>query len=86
MITLRFTGAIASAVAGEITRLAQHPEFHESEGVAYKAAMDRLGSDAGKHCESFRRDCLVTDLIGAWPGPFGAALNMARMHAGELKP
>jgi len=84
IITLRFSGAIASAVAGEITRLEQHPDFYRSEGVAYKAAFDRLGSFAEKHTEACRRDCLIASLIGAWPR--GAALNMARLHAGELKP
>jgi hypothetical protein len=56
-ISSGFTGAIASAVAGEINRLAHHPEFHHSEGAAYKAAWDRAGSNALKHCEAFRMDC-----------------------------
>jgi len=67
-ISQGFTGAIASAVAGEVTRLAAHPEFHQSEGVAYKAAWDRLG-DAAKAphspalnlCAAFRRDCVVSE-------------------------
>ena len=84
MISKRFTGAIASAVAGEVIRLEQHPEFHQSEGVAYKAAFDRAGSDNAKHIEAHRRDCLIASLVAAWPK--GAALNMARVHAGELKP
>jgi len=63
MLTLKFSGAIASAVAGEVTRLEAHPEFFTSEGAAYKAAWDRAGSNALNHCEAFRRDCLLTSLI-----------------------
>lgn len=73
MLTKRFTGPIASAVAGEITRLKQHPDF-PGEGVAYKAAWDRAGSDALKHCEAFRRDCVLSSAAitvrgagGSWP-------------------
>jgi len=60
---LPHSGPIAQAVAGEVDRLTHHPDFHLSEGAAYKAAWDRAGSDALKHCESFRRDCLTLD---AW--------------------
>lgn len=63
MISLRFTGPIASAVAGEVTRLIAHPDFYLSEGAAYKAAWDRGGSDALKHAEAFRRDCLIASLV-----------------------
>lgn len=63
-LSMRFTGAIASAVAGEINRLEQHPGFQQ-EGAAYKAAWDRQGSNALKHCESFRRDCLTVDAFRA---------------------
>lgn len=66
-ISARFTGAIASAVAGEVTRLDLHPEFHRSEGSAYKGAWSRLGSDPLKHCEAARRDCLVASLVAALP-------------------
>lgn len=62
-ISLRFTGAIASAVAAEITRLQQHPDLWTTEGGAYKAAWDRAGSDAMKHAESFRRDCQLSSYI-----------------------
>lgn len=79
VLTIRFTGPIAAAVAGEITRIrhAQAVNVRRSrhtprgpglrdylvpgEGAAYKAAWDRQGSDSGKHCEAFRRDCLLTD-------------------------
>jgi len=57
------TGPIVQAVTLEVERLSLHPKFHPSEGAAYKAAWDRAGSDALKHCESFRRDCLTLD---AW--------------------
>lgn len=67
-ISLRFTGAIASAVAAEVNRLEKHPDFYTSEGAAYKAAWDRAGSDALTHCEAFRRDCLISSLFAAHPG------------------
>jgi hypothetical protein len=68
MMKLPHSGPIAQAVAGEIDRLTQHPDFHLSEGAAYKAAWDRAGSDALKHCESFRRDCLIASLVASYPG------------------
>lgn len=74
MLTLKFSGAIASAVAEEITRLESHPEFFTSEGAAYKAAWDRAGSDALNHCETFRRDCLIASLYAAHPGACVRAL------------
>lgn len=58
MLSLQFTAAIPAAVAGEVTRLTQHPDFG-GEGAAYKAAWDRAGSSALKHCEAFARDCSV---------------------------
>lgn len=79
-ITAGFTGAIASAVAGEVNRLQQHPELCISEGGAYKAAWSRLGSDPQGHCEAARRDCLVSSLIVTLPR--AAALNLARGQAG----
>jgi hypothetical protein len=62
------TGPIVEAVTLEVDRLALHPKFHPSEGAAYKAAWDRAGSDALKHCESFRRDCLIASLVASYPG------------------
>lgn len=80
MLTLKFTGPIAAAVAGEITRLSQHPEFHASEGAAYKAAWDRQApqvrgsaeSPALNLCKAFRRDCVLSSIAvmaprGSWP-------------------
>lgn len=88
MITLRFSGAIASAVAGEITRLSQHPEFHQSEGVAYKAAWDRLADEAKAPrspvpglCGDFARDAAAME-AGV---RFGRrALAVILMQRGEL--
>lgn len=61
---LPHSGPIAQAVAGEVDRLCDFTSsFSQSEGAAYKAAWDRQGSDALKHCESFRRDCLIASLI-----------------------
>jgi hypothetical protein len=62
------TGPIVQAVTLEVERLSLHPKFHPSEGAAYKAAWDRAGSDALKHCEAFRRDCLIASLFAAYPG------------------
>jgi hypothetical protein len=56
-ITAGFTGAIASAVAGEVNRLDQHPKLWRSEGGAYKAAWDRAGGDALHCCDDFEADC-----------------------------
>jgi len=84
MMKLPHSGPIAQAVAGEVDRLTNHPNFHESEGAAYKAAWDRAGSDALKHCESFRRDCQRAGLVAALPR--SGALNMARFDAGMVKP
>jgi hypothetical protein len=82
MMKLPHSGPIAQAVAGEIARLDQHPDFHQSEGAAYKAAWDRAGSDALKHCESFRRDCLTASLVASHPGECVRALIAE--HAGRL--
>jgi len=89
MTHLPHSGPIAQAVAGEIARLTNHPDFSLSEGAAYKAAWDRAGSDALKHCEAFRRDCLIASLVAGYPHEcvtalirdhhsHPAALNLAR--------
>lgn len=63
MLKLPHSGPIAQAVAGEIDRLTDFTSsFQQSEGAAYKAAWDRQGSDALKHYEAFRRDCLIASL------------------------
>lgn len=62
------SGPIVQAVAGEIDRLTNFTSaFYQSEGAAYKAAWDRQGSDALKHCESFRRDCLIASFLVGYP-------------------
>lgn len=87
-ISSGFTGAIASAVAGEVNRLAAHPEFFRSEGVAYKAAFDRMGGDANalRYCADHEADravmacgvrygrkvCLSLAGVMKRPGPQGA--------------
>jgi hypothetical protein len=75
-ISAGFKGPIASAVAGEVVRLDQHPDFWKCEGGAYKAAWDRLkpadckapGSPALNLCEAHRRDCQLASLAASHPG------------------
>jgi hypothetical protein len=75
-ISAGFSGPIVSAVAGEVVRLDQHPDFWKCEGGAYKAAWDRLkpldskapGSPALNLCEAHRRDCQLAALAAAHPG------------------
>lgn len=67
MLTIRFTGKIAGAVAGEVSRIAEHPAYAAAEGAAYKAAWDRAGSNYDKHSEAFRRDCLMSSLVVCHP-------------------
>jgi len=72
---LPHSGPIAQAVAGEIDRLTDFTSaFQHSEGAAYKAAWDRAGSDAQKHLEANRRDCLIASLFAAHPGECVRAL------------
>lgn len=61
---LRNRESIAGAVAREIDRIDRTGETH-GEGAAYKAAWDRKGSDAFKHCETFVADCNAMH-SGAW--------------------
>jgi hypothetical protein len=72
------TGPIVEAVTLEVNRLALHPKFHPSEGAAYKAAWDRQGSDSLKHCEVFRRDCLISSLFANYPRECVVALINSR--------
>lgn len=54
---LRFKDSIAGAVAREIER------GIGIEGVAYKAAWDRRGSDSMKHCEALTVDCALVESL-----------------------
>ena len=49
---------IAGAVAREINRLEFTPT-KQIEGLAYKAAFDRMGSAAEKHVIAFSRDNVI---------------------------
>lgn len=63
-MALRTKESIAGAVAREIDRI-QVTGNAAGEGSAYKAAFDRAGSDALKHCDAFAVDCDAM-AIGAW--------------------
>ena len=76
MMKLPHSGPIAQAVAAEVDRIADfsHEYLGMAEGAAYKAAWDRAGSDALKHYETFRRDCLISSLFASHPGECVRAL------------
>ena len=57
---LRNRETIAGAVAREIDRIVRAQD-HVGEGSAYKAAFDRKGSAAHKHCEAAKRDRLAIE-------------------------
>jgi len=55
---------IAGAVAREARRCALHGYQYSSDGIAYKAAFDRMGSSAHKHIETMRRDVEIMKIAG----------------------
>ena len=68
---------IAAAVAREIRRIDQAEQSGQTganmgEGTAYKAAWDRRGSSALKHCADSHSDALLCDLLVRCTLPGGA--------------
>jgi hypothetical protein len=53
---LTFKESIAGAVAREINRIAAGVQPADQQGAAYKAAWDRAGSSALKHCQDSSND------------------------------
>jgi hypothetical protein len=72
MLSIRFSGPIAQAVAAEIFRIERddqlgplgpsRPVLFLSEGTAYKAAWDRLGGNALRHCEAYANDAAIMNI------------------------
>jgi len=60
-IKLLKRNSIAGAVAREIHRREFAP-VKQIEGMAYKAAFDRMGSAAEKHIDCYARDVLINSI------------------------
>lgn len=73
-MNLQFKTGIAGAVAREIER-------GGPDGIAYKAAWDRLGSDAMKHCRAFANDCEMMEGNMS----YRAVLARGALHSGARR-
>jgi hypothetical protein len=62
-MNLTFKDSIAGAVAREVNRIANGTQPDYQQGAAYKAAWDRMGSSAMKHCQDAAEDNAIVGCL-----------------------